>query len=275
MDRNPVASDTIRLKLNRLLDAVRRALLNPGLRDTYIRETGRTPEELAWTSTLSDGGYFHEDFFEKFAGQGRIRWHYGVAHPILAGIEDNYVTEYGRGWLNDAEEARTAFVRGPASISGLHWFDFREVWQIMASLSIVGGSVVGAFIISYFSPTVGLGCRSGGYLIYIVVAFSLFIVELLCWLLISQRYLTARNPITKFGISVQRRLSRTPSNFWTVKTRRWVHKLVSMWASLTTRDKIEYLLIRPGETFNSVWLCYIVLAQTFGFYQNCDCIAST
>ena len=275
VDRNPVASDSSRLKLNRLIDAVRRALLNPGLRETYIRETGRAPEEFAWTLQLSNEDYFHEHFFEKFAGQGCIRWHYGVAHPILASIEDGYVTECGRGWLHNADEARTAFVKGPFSVSGLQWFDFREAWQILSSILVVGGSVGGAFTLSYWTPTVGLGCRSGGYLIYVVIALGLFLVEMICWILISRGSLSVGDHITRFGTSIQRRLSRSPSNWWTVMARHWSYRLISGWTSLSTRDKIEYLLIRPCEMFNSVWLCYIVFAQTFGSYQNCRCMAST
>ena len=101
--------------------------------------------------------YFQGDFFTRFAGQGRIRWHYGVAHSILTGIEDSFVADYGRDWLRNAEKARTKLVTGPQKILGLRRFDFREFWQIVSSIFIVCGAVSGAFIISFSTPTVGLG----------------------------------------------------------------------------------------------------------------------
>ena len=106
---------------------------------------------------LNDEAYFQNDFFTRFAGQGRIRWHYGVAHPIIAGIEDSFVADYGRDWLRNAEQARTKLVKGPLRITGLNYFDLREFWQILSSIFIVCGSVSGAFIISFTTPTFGLG----------------------------------------------------------------------------------------------------------------------
>lgn len=38
---------------------------------------------------------------------------------------------------------------------------------------------------------------------------------------------------------------------------------------------MEVFLLRPFEVVNLFWLTYIVMAQTFGLYQNCDCMAST
>ena len=229
VDRNPVSSDAIRLKLNRFLDAVRGALLNPELRNTYIRDTKRRSDEFEWTMHLDNEDYFGKNFFTKFAGQARIRWHYGVAHPILAGIEDAYVAEHGRNWLENAEEARTSFVRGPEEANDLFWFDFRELWQILGAILIVVGSAGGAFIISYWTPTVGLGCRSGGYMIFVVNAMSLLTFEMIAW--------------------------------WCVP-------------GMVNRQRLEIYFFRPAELTNAAWLTYIVAAQTFGSYNNCECKAS-
>ena len=227
-DRNPVNADAVRLKLNQFLDAVRVALLNPELRNTYIRSTRRSSNEFAWTTKLDDEDYY-KDFFTQFAGQARIRWHYGVAHPILAGIEDAYVTEHGRNWLEDAEEARTSFVKGPEEPSGLLWFDARELWQILGAIIIVAGSAGSSFIISYWTPTVGLGCRSGGYMIFVANAIGLLILEMISW--------------------------------WRV-------------TDPVIRRRLEVFFFRPAELTNTAWLIYIVAAQTFGSYRNCQCQAS-
>lgn len=148
VDRNPVSAASIRLELNSLLDDVRSALLNPALRNTYMAATGRTQEDFEWTNALNNHDFFHQDFFTQFAGQGRVRWHYGVAHPILAGIESSFMADYGRDWLRDPDRARTAMVLGPDKIEGLRWFDFRMIWQIISAVCIVCGTVGGAFVLS-------------------------------------------------------------------------------------------------------------------------------
>lgn len=48
-----------------------------------------------------------------FAGQGRLPWHYGVAHSILAGIETTFVAKEGRNWLRDENSALIYMVDGP------------------------------------------------------------------------------------------------------------------------------------------------------------------
>lgn len=74
-DRNPVATDEIRLQLNDLLDLVRAALLNRGRRESYISAIGGIEDDFKWTKALEDEDYFHKGFFTEFAGQGRVRWH--------------------------------------------------------------------------------------------------------------------------------------------------------------------------------------------------------
>lgn len=283
VDRNPVAAGSILMELNNLLDDVRSALLNPELRSTFIRGT-ITQEDFAWTDALDNEDYFRRDFFTQFAGQGRVRWHYGVAHPILEGIERTFMAEWGRNWLREPDRARTLMVRGPNRPAGLRWFDFRMIWQIMSSVCLVCGTVGGAFILSYWTPTVGLGCRSGGYLIYVVIALGTFAVELLVWYLMHDG--TASPPwrrdsvsdlVTRWGSSLERRLSRDDGNssrlFRAAKD--GLSKMLHWWSSLTLRDFMEVFVLRPFETGNFIWLIYIVIAQTFGFYQNCDCMAST
>jgi len=52
VDRNPMASDDIRQRLNTLLDAVRHALLDPQLRNTYMKDTNRAEDDFEWTGIL-------------------------------------------------------------------------------------------------------------------------------------------------------------------------------------------------------------------------------
>ncbi|MCJ1469601.1 hypothetical protein MMC07_008236 [Pseudocyphellaria aurata] len=262
VDRNPVAANSILLELNCLLDDVRSALSDPELRTIYIRDTGGIQEDFAWINNVIDEEFFRQGFFTQFAGQGRVRWHYGVAHPILEGIERTFMAEdWGRNWLRNAS-ARTLMVKGPDRPAGLRHFDFRMIWQIMSSVCLVYGTVGGAFILSYWTPTVGLGCRSGGYLIFVVVALGIFAAEFLVWWLIEW----APEGHTSRMESNRSRLIRAAKD-----------KLsgpLDWWGSLTLRDRIEIFVLRPLEIGNFTWLVYIVIAQTFGFYQNCNCMAS-
>jgi hypothetical protein len=63
--------------------------------------------------------------------------------------------------------------------------DGRQLWQLFAAIFLVGGTSAGAFVLSYNTPTVGLGCRAGGYMIFFVVALVLLIAEVLVWWLTS------------------------------------------------------------------------------------------
>ena len=74
-DRNPVATDQIRLQLNELLNLVRTALLDTHSRSAYISAIGMTEKDFLWTKVLETDDYFQSDVFVEFAGQGRVRWH--------------------------------------------------------------------------------------------------------------------------------------------------------------------------------------------------------
>lgn len=109
VDRNTVAADRIRDMLNRFLASVRTALLDEASRETYGRCIDRTadraPDFFNWIQDLRAESGFNL-FFTDFAGQGRIRWHYGVAHPLLCSFEDSFMADCGRGWLDNANRAR-------------------------------------------------------------------------------------------------------------------------------------------------------------------------
>ncbi|CAN9191536.1 unnamed protein product [Alternaria sp. RS040] len=188
VDRNPIAAEAIRKKLSTLVDHVRHALRDKQHRDEFIktfRDQSDYHELKCRIESVADKGEYMEEFFVDFAGQARIRWHYGAAHAILSDIEDCYIERKGRNWLANEREARASLVLGPVNEEGLVWFDVREFWQVLSAIIIVAGSCGGAFILSYFTPTVGLGCRSGGYTIFFAVALGLLIVEMTVWMFLS------------------------------------------------------------------------------------------
>jgi hypothetical protein len=185
VDRNPIAAEAIRKKLNTLIDHVRNSLRNQHHRNHFLRTFRDHPDYetlKAQVEKIANARENKYEFFEEFAGQGRLRWHYGAAHPILSDIEDCYIAETGRNWLANESDARMNLVLGAINDEGLMWFDIREFWQVTSAIVIVASSCGGAFVLSYFTPTVGLSCRSGGYTIFFAVALGLMIVEMMVWL---------------------------------------------------------------------------------------------
>ena len=185
IDRNPLSADDVRDKLNGLVSLVCRSLQDPVIVTEYIQtycggeaedDMRQRVKDIVLRIESLDSG----DFFVQFAGQGRTRWHYGVAHPILSDLENVWIAERGRAWLKDENEARNKLVLGSAD-RGLFWFDWRQLWHITMAVIIVAGECLGAFILSFYTPTIGLGCRSQGYLIFGLIALGLLILEFVIW----------------------------------------------------------------------------------------------
>ncbi|CBX89954.1 hypothetical protein LEMA_P124440.1 [Plenodomus lingam JN3] len=245
VDRNPIAAEAIRKKLNAIVDHVRHALRDNEHRKEFIntfQDQDDFEQLRSWVNKVTSKGEHMDDFFVEFAGQARIRWHYGVAHPILSDIENCYIAEKGRNWLAKEQEARSKLVLGPVNDEGLIWFDVREFWQVMSAIIIVGGSCGGAFVISYFTPTVGLGCRSGGYTIFFSVALGLLIMEMAVWLALSPYHVEAqwlRHTGTRLHtIDTFNRLEDDAHNRWRTFKRR-VSGLVT-----TTKRGLLRLVVR-------------------------------
>lgn len=189
VDRNFTSAEECRKQLNDLISDVRKALADDACRDSYIQtyqNRHSTSEMSAPIDRILRMPQSTQEILVKYAGQGRLRWHYGVAHPILTDMERNFIKNRGRGWLTfNEQDARSNLVLGDTDERGLIWFDLREAWQVLSSFGIVVGTILGAFIISFFEPTVGLGCRSGGYMIFVIIAFTLLILESGFWFLIA------------------------------------------------------------------------------------------
>ncbi|KAL9037688.1 MAG: hypothetical protein Q9214_005587 [Letrouitia sp. 1 TL-2023] len=148
VNRHPVGTIRVRRKLNKFLGDVRRSLLDSEFKADYIRSLGVMEADLSWTTKLDILELFEgDDFFTRFAGQGRLRWHHGVAHSILADSESDFIARCGRGWL-EYPGAKSAMELGSQKVVGLRYFDFRMVWQIASATAIVLGTAGGAFILS-------------------------------------------------------------------------------------------------------------------------------
>ncbi|KFY86847.1 hypothetical protein V498_07360 [Pseudogymnoascus sp. VKM F-4517 (FW-2822)] len=206
VDRNPTSEDRVRIDLA-----------------AFLRESE--------TRRLHVPGNI-ERMLGRFGGQAREKWHYGIAHSILSNLErnldDNQRNERQLHRVYWAGEFVTRRVGNSVPHGDLWTFDLIEIWQMCTAGLIVTLSAFGAFCISYYTPTVGLGCRSGGYMTYGVLVAGCFFFDLLGW------------RATKNG-----------------------------WAIVCLRVFLTFL-----EICNSIWLVYIILAQTFGIYNSCACKSS-
>ncbi|KAH9818569.1 hypothetical protein Tdes44962_MAKER05334 [Teratosphaeria destructans] len=294
VDRNPVSADDVRKKLNRLVDHVRKSLTDPVVRNMFINTIEDNGERSDMRRRIEDVGdkcSLMQDvpFFEQFAGQGRVRWHYGAAHPILCDIEDAYIAEAGRHWLRNEAQARTFLVLGKRT-GGLDWLDYRELWQVAGACFCVCGTVFGAWVLSFFTPTVGLGCRSGGYTVFLGAALGLLLVEMALWwhfdanksnLREWRRRATGIGPntarIMRFGLHVRRSIdsatsrcaSAVGSTIDAVLPRRWASRLRAIMAllvvgftDLTPQKRWDYFFFRPLEAANAVYLLYRTISQS-------------
>jgi hypothetical protein len=314
VDRNPIAAEAIRIKLNTLVDHVRHALTDAENCIDFINSFGPQPNQNLETKIKSlsriSTGHKMKHFFEDFAGQGRVRWHYGAAHPILSDIENCYIADKGRNWLANETEARASLVTGPSNDEGLVWFDVREFWQVTSAIVIVGASCGGAFILSFFTPTVGLGCRSGGYTVFFTISLGLLIAEMAVWLWLSpqqvewaivtgarerlcsnatltdwaggvrRRWVITKESTKRFfdriwNLATRRFEQRMPLGSWTVQPASTTTSLESIAARRRIQRRWELFFFRPVEAINTIWLIYIVVSQTFGWYKTCDCVTST
>ncbi|KAK3621762.1 hypothetical protein LTR56_009721 [Elasticomyces elasticus] len=178
VDRNPTATKDLRVKFNRFWQEVRDALRDlqaePKLLDGASDET-----EISQMPELGDCdlGALPDEIFVDFAGQGRLRWHRGIAHPILTGIEKSHAAAHGRGWFNDQALARKALLV-PFGPHGFRVSDRRLVFQAVGAFLIVYGNLAAGFLISFYTPTVGIGCRVMGYMVFAILTFSAALGEL-------------------------------------------------------------------------------------------------
>lgn len=267
VDRNPVNTNDVRNLLNDFLDRVRLSLLDSDNQKTCIKGQTWTPQQLArvdylFTQVDKLGLEVFTSFFRDFAGQGRTRWHYGVAHSVLAAVEDVGVADIGRGSSESLLKRHDELVLGPTDPMELHYFDWHEGWQILAATLIVFGTLLGAFVISIFTPTVGLGCRSGGYMIYFILTLSSFLAEMGTW--------------KKFDMEVKVfKIMLRMSFFRRIVTALEEEPYLKHFFELPFQDKLDLLIFKPWDIVNTGWLIYIVVSQTFGLYNTCQCIGST
>ncbi|KAG1766415.1 hypothetical protein EDD22DRAFT_355853 [Suillus occidentalis] len=136
-----------------------------------------------------------------------------------------------------------AYCAQPGRARRSHWAPgvfTRMIIASCASLALQWGTVGGAFIVAWFTPTVGLGCRSLSYLLYGVVSTIIWMM-----LLIS-------SILAHYSAAYSYRAS--------------LSERVALACSHSLRRMGKLLAIA-----NSLWVILMCILQYSGFYSTCFC----
>ncbi|PNS20647.1 hypothetical protein CAC42_2892 [Sphaceloma murrayae] len=194
VDRNPIDPDGNRKTLNDLVRIVCAALVDDatfdGFEECLRDECGIPACSLAATRIRSHLSEVRRlcvelgtpnvpgvELLSTFAGQGRTRWHRGVARDIMSDIH-MAVAEGGRGWLLTSDHVPSRLVLGnliedagrPPS-QGWHFASATGAFVLFLA------SALGAFYIAYRAPPVGVGCRSAQIVGFVATSVTLFATE--------------------------------------------------------------------------------------------------
>ena len=239
VDRNPTNSERVQRHLEKFLGEAHNDLWGGSSANTHTESQELEQKPAIQQTEMQVLRPTH--YLKFFNGQGRKAWHYGIAHAMLTHIEDTTLRRTDsslplreRRILTFYEDGSMANESDPMA-RGLWHFDMIELWKALLALAVVVCSAGGAFAISFNEPTVGLGCRSGGYLIFGILTTTTFLLEMAGWSLEKPG-----------GMSVIRHRSRIALR----------------------------MIITVIEVVNTSWLIYILMAQTFGTYNSCACKAS-
>lgn len=101
-------------------------------------------------------------------------------------------------------------------------------------------------------------------MVFAVMATGLLVIELLVWWLTHQTTHTPEDLLAKVGSKLERHISRRQV-FRIEKKTKWQGRQDAFLSWLTTttfRDVMRNFVLRPGEVVNTVWLVYIIMAQS-------------
>ena len=198
--------------------------------------------------------------------------------------------------MDDAEQARMRIISGVETSHGdLIWFDLQMFWHIIGSTSILYGTAGGAFILACETLCI---YRPFHILLNRLRLYTHCWSRLLVWwlsLLYCQRHrhlctrddamVVSSNILTCAAIDIasredlafqvvlqsnlrhrRRTLNRQNSDRWTVRVREKIREWRRMWSRRTFTDRLGPIL-RLLEIVNTVFLIYIIVAQSIGAYM--------
>ncbi|KAJ6628317.1 hypothetical protein B0H10DRAFT_1940513 [Mycena sp. CBHHK59/15] len=135
------------------------------------------------------------------------------------------------------------YIRGAAEPQHISWATrvmYRMFVASVLALILTWGTVSGAVIIEWFTPMIGLSCRSGSFLIYATVSTLVWILLVL-------------SSVPNYTVSTHRRKGLTARVCATIA----LHRISKILAAM-----------------NALWIVLICLFQFTGLYDTCWCNSS-
>lgn len=119
-------------------------------------------------------------------------------------------------------------------------------------------------------------------MVYVVITLANLLIEIFVWWFSREgqvrswvRRQSAAGLLTKVASNVRERVNRQESDTWANTITSTFRYSFDALSGMSGRDKTALFILRPMDIIGSIWLAYIVAAQTFGSYQNCECMSST
>ena len=119
-------------------------------------------------------------------------------------------------------------------------------------------------------------------MVYVVITLANLLIEIFVWWISREgqvrswvRRQSAGGLLTKVASNVRERVNRQESDTWANTITSTFRYSFDALSGMSGRDKTALFILRPMDIIGSIWLAYIVAAQTFGSYQNCECMSST
>ena len=119
-------------------------------------------------------------------------------------------------------------------------------------------------------------------MIYVVITLANLLIEIFVWWISRDgeirgwvRRQSVAGVLTMVASNVRERVNRQESNTWPNSITSRLRGSFDALSKMSGKDKTAFFILRPMDIIGSIWLAYCVTAQTFGSYQNCECMAST
>lgn len=236
VDRNPIASTRCRILLNRWLDMsyclyrletqemmdqqvrnqgamFRNEPIFPGNNEPASLSGGVQRHDPPGSHTNTERSANHHIFWDggektivelgDFVGQGRIPSYTGLIYAVLQAVQryDKRIRRRDAGLVGKSEVEKIVWIA--EVVRPLLWKRPLVYYKYMAvSFVIVYLGVFMAFIVSFNTPTVGLGCRSLMYILFATFSVVPLVVEL--FIALARGLYRRDSPVNRFRVRIFR-----------------------------------------------------------------------
>ena len=215
----------------------------------YEQEFDSATKDLATVQTPETSTGRNDDFFDKYIGRGGARFDFGLPRPTL--------TEASGRRRSSGTWASMKVYRKGSDIAvtfqeDLGTFHSVDVWSSFFGLTIFSFCSGGTLAYMIVKPPVGMGCPSGFYFLYTVIALAMFIIETSSKALAEREACSQGGHLDRRDVEDGQKSDRTSTRISRFKK---------------SRDWILWLM----ETLNCLLILFILVARTTGAYDSCFC----